>query len=309
MNPSVSVIIPTFNLEAYINRAVESVLNQTYQDFEIIIVDDFSTDSTVKVVEKIFDERIHLLINDKNSGPSYSRNRALEKAKGEWIAFLDGDDWWEENRLELLLSNTKKFNCDMISDDWYLIVDGEERPWSTQLVNKSLKISKPIKITPEFLIDNELGMQPLIKSNFLISNKIRFDESLRNGEDTKLYLDCLVCNANCIFLPEPLYFYRARKGSLVTQKDNALAQIKKTTNELLTYPAYRKQPNLIVALEKRKNRICEEQIYYQFIKNIKERKYKKIIVNVFEKPQTFKIIFKRIPNVLNYRLMRHFKRR
>lgn len=100
MNELVSIIMPSFNTGKYIDKAIESVLVQTYKNWELIIVDDCSTDNTDEVVEKyINDKRIRYLKNDNNSGAAVSRNRALMEAKGKWIAFLDSDDLWMTEKL------------------------------------------------------------------------------------------------------------------------------------------------------------------------------------------------------------------
>jgi glycosyltransferase involved in cell wall biosynthesis len=100
-NDLVSVIIPVYNRENTISRAIQSVLNQTYQNFEIIIVDDFSSDETVNTVRKLMenDNRIQLLLNNKNRGANYSRNRGIKYSKGKFIALLDSDDQWLKPKL------------------------------------------------------------------------------------------------------------------------------------------------------------------------------------------------------------------
>ena len=87
----ISVVIPLYNKEIIIEKSLNSVLSQDYSDFELIVVDDGSTDGSVAIVEKIFDNRIHL-IRQKNSGPSKARNVGVQYAKGDWILFLDADD-------------------------------------------------------------------------------------------------------------------------------------------------------------------------------------------------------------------------
>ena len=96
----VSIIMPSYNTALYIEETIQSVLNQTYSNWELIIVDDCSNDNTDEVLEKIKDPRIHYLKNEKNSGAAVSRNKALREAKGQWIAFLDSDDLWMRNKLE-----------------------------------------------------------------------------------------------------------------------------------------------------------------------------------------------------------------
>lgn len=104
----VSVIIPTYNRERTIVRAVESVLEQSYRDLEVLIVDDGSEDGTRKLLEKIEDERLHYLLLEENGGPSRARNAGVHHAKGEWIAFQDSDDVWREDKLEQQLRYAAK---------------------------------------------------------------------------------------------------------------------------------------------------------------------------------------------------------
>ena len=108
MNDLVSIIMPSHNTANYIAESINSVLAQTYENWELIIVDDCSTDSTDNVVERyLTDSRIRYLKNEINSGAAVSRNRALREAKGKWIAFLDSDDLWDSEKLEKQISFMK----------------------------------------------------------------------------------------------------------------------------------------------------------------------------------------------------------
>ena len=100
MNELVSVIMPSYNTAEYIKQSIQSVIDQTYTNWELIIVDDCSTDNTDEMVKSIDEVRIIYLKNEKNSGAAVSRNRALKEAKGKWIAFLDSDDLWLPEKLE-----------------------------------------------------------------------------------------------------------------------------------------------------------------------------------------------------------------
>lgn len=100
MNDLVSIISPSYNCEKFISKTIESVLAQTYKNWELIIVDDCSTDNTDKVVARYTDKRIKYLKNEHNSGAAVSRNKALREARGRWIAFLDSDDIWLPEKLE-----------------------------------------------------------------------------------------------------------------------------------------------------------------------------------------------------------------
>lgn len=104
----VSIIMPSYNTAKYIGEAIQSVLNQSYQTWELIIIDDCSTDDTDRVVKTFNDSRIKYIKNNRNVGAATSRNYALKKATGKWIAFLDSDDRWKPKKLEMQLSFMKR---------------------------------------------------------------------------------------------------------------------------------------------------------------------------------------------------------
>lgn len=111
----VSIITPSYNTAMFIGETIESVLAQTYSNWELLIVDDCSTDNTDEVVSLYQDPRIHYFKNTKNSGAAFSRNKALREAKGKWIAFLDSDDLWKPTKLEkqirFMVDNQYSFSC------------------------------------------------------------------------------------------------------------------------------------------------------------------------------------------------------
>ena len=102
LTPLVSIIMPAYNCEKYITEAIASVINQTYQNWELIVIDDCSQDNTVNIVKRLAleDTRINLYQNERNVGVSKTRNKGLSIAKGQWIAFLDSDDCWASEKLE-----------------------------------------------------------------------------------------------------------------------------------------------------------------------------------------------------------------
>ncbi len=125
MNETVSIIMPSYNTAEYIPQTIDSVLAQTYRDWELIIVDDCSTDNTDEVVGRYKDPRIRYLKNDVNSGAAVSRNRALREAKGRYIAFLDSDDLWERDKLEAQLAFMKEKGYAFSYTDYQIIyMDG-----------------------------------------------------------------------------------------------------------------------------------------------------------------------------------------
>jgi glycosyltransferase involved in cell wall biosynthesis len=131
-SPLVSVVIPSYNHAQYIGRALQSVLDQTYAHWEAIIIDNHSTDNTDEVVNKFKDPRITYLKIHNNGVIASSRNMGIRSAKGEWIAFLDSDDWWDINKLEMCLSQGQdevdfiyhKLKCYSVTDSKSIIVSG-----------------------------------------------------------------------------------------------------------------------------------------------------------------------------------------
>lgn len=126
----VSIIMPNYNSDMYIKKTIDSVLAQTYKNWELIIVDDCSTDNSLKIVNSFNDARIKIIKNEVNSGAAVSRNNALRVAEGKWIAFLDSDDLWTSEKLEKQISF-------MVDDDLlfsytdYDVVDENDKITST----------------------------------------------------------------------------------------------------------------------------------------------------------------------------------
>ena len=138
----VSIIMPAYNSEAFIGESIESVLMQTYPHWELIIVDDCSTDCTVEIAKKYMstDNRIRLLQNSKNSGAAVSRNYALREPKGKWIAFLDSDDVWLPEKLNRQIRFMQEHNYKFTYTDYRIRFNGEWMPYvntGPEVVTKS----------------------------------------------------------------------------------------------------------------------------------------------------------------------------
>ena len=129
MNDLVSIIMPSFNTGAYIADSINSVIAQTYTNWELIIVDDCSTDNSLAIICTFSDSRIILLQNEKNSGAAVSRNYALREAKGKWIAFLDSDDMWAPEKLEKQIRFMENHQYAFTYTDYRICLNGEWLPY------------------------------------------------------------------------------------------------------------------------------------------------------------------------------------
>ena len=125
----ISIIMPSYNASKYITDSIKSVQNQTYENWELIIVDDCSKDNTVEIIKSFNDERIRLFKNEVNSGAAISRNRALREANGRWIAFLDSDDLWVPEKLEEQLTYMRVNNYAFTYTDYRIQLNGEWLPF------------------------------------------------------------------------------------------------------------------------------------------------------------------------------------
>lgn len=207
MSDLVSIIMPSYNTDKYIKRAIESVINQTYQAWELIIVDDCSTDNTDLVVDSIEDSRIKYIKNNKNSGAAFSRNRALREATGKWIAFLDSDDLWYPQKLEKQISFMKK-NKFYFSYTNYEEIDEEGK-------RTNVVVTGPKKISRSGMFNYCWpGCLTVIYSREKIG-LIQIDDIKKNN-DYAMWLK--VCKkTRCYLLDEVLAEYRrGRKGSIST---------------------------------------------------------------------------------------------
>ncbi len=301
MNPKVSIIIPAYNTNKYIARAIGSALGQTEQNIEVIVVDDASTDTTVEVVRSFTDKRLKLLVNEHNRGPSYSRNRAIKEAKGEWIALLDSDDWYKPKRLETLLQVADKQNADIIADNIYLVEDGAESPCNTIFTEEGIYIDQPQKIDPVYFVDFNLSItKPLIKLNFLVQHGFEYNESLRYEEDFVLFLLCLLRGACFIIVPEPYYFYRKRDGSLVTEHLEFYEQAYKNNLYFLQQDFIRKHSKLTHSLSRRVVKINQNRVFYRVRQLSKKGEFSTALTEVMENPIFFSSVWTRLPGILKY---------
>lgn len=179
----VSVIIPTYNRKNFLKEAILSVLNQNYMHFELIIYDDGSNDGTDELIrsfKKFYD--IKYIFSHENRGPSYARNRAVENAKGKFIAFLDSDDLWTKNKLKIQMEYMKKNNCSICQTEEIWIRNGK-------IVNPMIKHTKP----SGFIFERCLDLCVVSPSSVMIEKKLfldsgGFDESLPACEDYDLWL-------------------------------------------------------------------------------------------------------------------------
>lgn len=204
---TVSVITPAFNAAKTIRETIESVLAQSFSDFEYIIVDDGSTDDTLEIIRQFSDSRLRV-ISQQNSGPQKSRNRGIKNALGTYISFIDADDLWSSNKLELQIEALKNNPEATVVYSWTDVIDEK-----TQVYRRGGYAVKEGDVFVDLLLGNfvENG------SNFLttleaINSVGGFDESIVAGQDRDILLS-LASRYSFIVVPEVQIYYRKPRKS------------------------------------------------------------------------------------------------
>lgn len=207
-----------YNAEKTIAYAIESVLCQTYKNIELIICDDASTDATLDTINEINDARIKVITNEKNMGAGTARDRAISYAAGKWVAFIDADDAWHHQRLEILLTESKPGHIifdnllECVTNKSGLLGLSKVRPFYSF---GKLMLSPTIIELSKFLGEPRLIVKPLFERDLIIKNHILHSQH-KFGEDTYFVLLMIKCGAKLLYVPQPLYFYRLTIGAAST---------------------------------------------------------------------------------------------
>lgn len=220
MKPTVSIIVPVYNAEKFIRRCVDSVLGQEYTDFELILADDGSTDTSAAICDEYAarDSRVHV-IHKENTGVSDTRNTAINQAAGIYLQFLDSDDWITSDATKLLVRTAKEHSCDLVIADFYRVV-GEKVSHKgsieeEQLLTKEEFAAQMMRNPADFyygVLWNKLYRRDLIEKY-----QLRMDTSVSWCEDFLFNLEYLLHAEVFYALQTPIYYYVKTKGSLVSQ--------------------------------------------------------------------------------------------
>ena len=230
--PAISIIIPMYNTEKYIKQCLESVAAQTFKDYEVIVIDDCSTDNSVRIVESLkndFDDRLQLFKMKKNNGsPGLPRNKGIKLAKGKYIVFLDSDDLFIDTALEELFTIAEETQAEVLHANQFITsTDGsEEFTVNTPIGLDSWEDTKPVKritnVTDNFAERINIFCQKgfiwscwnkFFRRDFLINNKIEF-APMTYSEDMPFCFKSLCLAKKYVRIPNVFYMYRYRQGSI-----------------------------------------------------------------------------------------------
>jgi succinoglycan biosynthesis protein ExoO len=223
----VTIAIPTYQNEATLRRAVRSVLEQSLPNVEIIVGDDASTDSSWRLIADWLPEepRLRAFRNHRNCGKSAVMNRAVHFARGRWIAVLDADDWYHPERLAALVALGEKSQADMVADNQFFYDAAAETviglAWPAEGADWELTFDD--YLLGSNVYDNfDFGMlKPLVRTDFMRSSHLSYDERARYGQDFLYLLRCFILGGKTAICDTPYYFYTQPYGTLSRQWSHA----------------------------------------------------------------------------------------
>ena len=295
--------MPAFNARDCVAAALQSVVEQTEQDFEVIVVDDCSSDDTVAVVDAFArtEPRVRLIALPKNVGPGAARNVAIEAARGTWIALLDADDQYRPSRLQQLLGMAARNGANMVSDNILVCSKDGVKPDSVMFSEARIPHERQMTAT-EFIAENtNVGMggrlsfgfmQPMIRREFLVATGAKYPVN-RFAEDFMFAVRCLMLGAKWWVTPSPLYVYNVLHGSLTDRVtvDDLLA-IAAMEQELIDRPPTLLEAGLEFAIRKHKRMVDHWRLTVAIKDAARNRNFDTLFGIVFENSQAIRTVLR-----------------
>jgi len=289
-NPLISIIIPTYNVSDLLKLTIKSVLNQSYKNYEIIIIDDGSEDDTEEVVRNFNNEKISYFKLGHTGMPAKVRNKGIEEAKGEYIAFLDSDDLWCPDKLDVQLKVLKE-------NEELLGVASRAKLLPDRLMYHLRRINYGIISFEQLLRKNIIYTSSVIIKKEVIEKVGKFDEShyLRSGQDISYWLDILKFqDKSILILKEPLIIYRVHDKDLTRIRSRESNYFKKRVHKFkylyLKYESFDKEYMnyllrkwiKVILLDQRKRLIIEGNLSFkQILKDNLLTPFEKIEVIIY----------------------------
>lgn len=225
----ISIIVPIYNASKYLEKCLDSLINQTKKELEFILINDGSTDNSEEIIKKYKDKRIKYFKNE-NRGIGKTRNFGIEKSSGKYLMFLDSDDYLETNACEVLYEKVEKESLDLLVFDYYRV----EKTSTEEVKIPSFKTSN-IKENKDLLLNINLGpCNKIYKSDLIKNNNIKFDEKLKY-EDTLFVIKTIYNAKKVAKLDQVLHYYVIHEKSQTTVRDERVFDILKMIDKIRMY--------------------------------------------------------------------------
>ncbi len=244
MDPKVSIIVPVYNAEKGLERCVDSILGQDFQDLELLLADDGSTDRSGAICDAYAarDPRVKV-IHKPNSGVSSTRNIAMDQAQGDYIQFLDADDWITPDATKLLVRGMEDNSCDMVIADFYRVVGTRVARKSDIDAEGAITREQYADLMMESPSDFYWGVvwNKLYKRSIINGHHVRMDPSISWCEDFIFNMEYVLHTSMIYPLHVPIYYYEKTKGSLATQGASIANTIRMKLNVIEYYKSFYQQ--------------------------------------------------------------------
>lgn len=244
-SPKVSVLVPVYNAEKFIAKTVQSVLNQTYKNFELILLDDGSTDNTEEIILSFNDKRIIYAKNKKNIGISASRNKLMSLADGAYCAILDHDDYCLPQRLEKQINFLEKHQNISLAGSWFELYCPDFAPlWRRIIVNLGWVWCHPLSPTIDDILKGNVVMHPTImyRTKDIKAHHISYNEKYSPAEDYDFIRQTIKAGLTIANIPEILLKYSLYGGNCSLVKKQKMKQADKLVKEQLAADFKLKRP-------------------------------------------------------------------
>ena len=255
--PRVSVVVPAYNAEGHLERAVASVLEQTLPPTQVVLVDDCSTDGTLALMHELAGRHPEVLVLalDENGGPGHARNRAFDVVTGDWVAVHDADDVISPGRFAAMVRLGEEQAADVVLDNFVFVnaTTGRNRPsripagdgWEPVDLHAFLRGARAFNYAPTWTL-----LQPLIRRDLLDRQGVRYPTHTRHGEDFLFMVELYLAGARCVRLRRPGYVYTERSGGLSATRTDYAGLVRQTAL-LLDDPRLRGDPGARRLLRRR----------------------------------------------------------
>lgn len=285
-----SIIVPVYNVEKYLPKCLDSLVNQTYKNIEIICINDGSTDNSLAILNEYAQKDIRIkIINQENQGVSVARNNGIDNATGDYILFVDADDYIDINTCNIISKHIETVNADVISFQFDVITTNKIIHSYPNLYNdvnniRFNKINNDEKDIFEILVNIpwKCIWDKAYKKNFLITNKIKFNKNLTHAEDSLFMMDVFLCKPLTILIQDKLYFYKMDNpnSAIHISNNEYVNKSKKYLDTIMEYSTYNIYTNSIKAffmndaLNILVSKLCKSKLDNKFIE------YKSYIKNI-----------------------------
>ena len=302
MKNLISIIIPVYNAEKYISSCIDSILNQTIDNFEIILINDGSTDNSLSILNDYKNKDIRVVVIDKvNEGVSIARNVGIKHSKGKYITFIDSDDFLEPNALETMLNLMIQFNSDIVRTSYYYIKNDNKYEGKKVNYEGIYKVNDDLRSS---LIEDALMQKMgcylwvlLIKKDLLIKNNITFNELLFVHQDidfyVKLFLHCKTIYFSNLYTynyiingmgSKNIKYYERNKKSIINLYKALNKELKNKYKDLTSYLCYYFIISYIYPLSKKDitkaeneyNKLLKDKVFMEMVSNINKKSFKNI---------------------------------